>query len=108
MKKYTKYCKNEHRTNTATSPTAQSFLFVERGETSSKGPGCLYIDMKSTRIAIGQKSATINIRIDRNVKAIRALSPRIERATCPPSSIAAGSKFNIVTIMPTQPAKATG
>jgi hypothetical protein len=35
--------------------TVKAFLLVDRLETSSKGPGCLYIEMNTTNNAIGQK-----------------------------------------------------
>jgi hypothetical protein len=34
--------------------TLRTFLPVERAETSSNGPGCLDMEMKSTKNAIGQ------------------------------------------------------
>ena len=91
-----------------TRPTARSFLPEESFETSSSGPGCLYIEMKRTKMAIGQKSSITKSRIDNAVKTVLAFSPNKERATWPPSSIAAGSRLSIVTIIPTHPAKATG
>ena len=40
-------------TKIATRPNVASFLLVDSGETSSNGPGCLYKDMKRTKIPIG-------------------------------------------------------
>jgi hypothetical protein len=37
-----------------TSNTLRTFLPVERAETSSKEPGCLDLEMKNTKNAIGQ------------------------------------------------------
>lgn len=65
----------------ATRPIASSFLLVERLETSSKGPGCLYIDMKTTRKAIGQKPETTSTKTDRRVKTVLARSPKSDLAT---------------------------
>jgi hypothetical protein len=46
--------------------------------------------------------------MERAVKTERVFSPNKDLETWPPSSIAAGNKFSIVTSMPTHPAKATG
>ncbi|MGD8546098.1 MAG: hypothetical protein PVH12_07990 [Candidatus Bathyarchaeota archaeon] len=86
----------------------RSFLLLDGLETSSKGPGCLNIDMKRAKIAIGIKPWMIKRRTDTIVSTLLALSPTMDRATCPPSSIAAGNKLSMVTIIPTQPANATG
>lgn len=60
-----------------TMPIAKSFRLVESFETSSRGPGCLNIDMKITKKAIGQKPEIISNKIDKNAKTILALSPKI-------------------------------
>ena len=66
------------------------------------------MERKRTKKAIGQKPSIINNIIDNAVSMPLNFSPTRDLAMWPPSSIAAGNKLSIVTIIPTQPAKATG
>ncbi|MEM3641521.1 MAG: hypothetical protein QXH37_06345 [Candidatus Bathyarchaeia archaeon] len=72
---------NEHKTKITTKTIVKSFLPKDKPETSSKGPGCLNMDMKNTKNAIGQKPSTINSKIDRKVKTLLVLSPTRDLAT---------------------------
>src|SRR3990172_12881025 len=97
-------------TKIATKPTVKSFLLLDNPDTSSKGPGCLNTDMKITMNAKNQNSlpARSKVTTDTMVKTYLNLSETRDFATCPPSSIAAGSRLSIVTTIPTHPAHATG
>jgi hypothetical protein len=91
----------------ATKTTTRSFLPLESSETSSRGPGCLNMDINMTKNAIGQLT-TAKKTIERTVKTALAFSPKRDLATWPPSSMVAGIKLSIVINKPTHPAKATG
>ena len=89
---------------------AISFLFRDKPETSSSGPGCLNMDMKTIRNAMKRNSVPDKTRTPTYtmVKTYLSLSGTIDLATCPPSSIAAGSRLSMVTTKPAQPAHAIG
>ena len=59
--------------------TAKIFLPRDKPETSSRGPGCPYIDMNKTKIAI---MGLINAkdRTEKIVSVTRAFAPKIDRA----------------------------
>lgn len=61
---------------TATRTTVNSFLFLDKLDTSSNGPGCLNIDMKTIRNAMNMNSvpAKSKIATDANVKINLCLS----------------------------------
>ncbi len=81
-----------------------SFLLFDKLETSSSGPGCLRKDMKTTMNAKNMNSVRTRMATDAMVNRYRYLSGTMDLATCPPSSIAAGSRFSIVTTIPAHPA----
>jgi hypothetical protein len=62
---------------TATKATVNSFLFLDKLETSSSGPGCLNMDMKTITNAIIKNSVPVKSKraTDANVKTSRGLSP---------------------------------
>jgi hypothetical protein len=98
------------RIKTATKAMVNSFLFLDNPDTSSNGPGCLNIDMKTIRNAMTMKVVPERNKIstETNVKTHLSLSLTADLATCPPSSMAAGSKLSIVTTIPAHPAYAIG
>jgi hypothetical protein len=65
---------------TATRATVNSFLFLDKLDTSSKGPGCLNIDMKTIRNAMIMNSVPANSKIatDPNVKMSLFLSLAVD------------------------------
>lgn len=72
---------NEHKRKTIIKTIAIALLLSDKLETSSSGPGCLYMDMKRTNNAIGQKPSMIKYIIDKAVKTYLAFSPKKDRAT---------------------------
>ena len=65
---------------TAAITTVNSFLFLDKLDTSSNGPGCLNIDMKTIRNAITMNSVPDKSKIatDANVKINLCLSLDID------------------------------
>ena len=65
---------NKQSANITINETATSFLEVESFETSSKGPGCLYMERKRTKANIRNCPVNKSIRIETKVKMVRAES----------------------------------
>jgi hypothetical protein len=78
--KYRQNHKNEDRTKIITRTIVKSFLPGDEPETSSRGPGCLYMNRNRTKMVIG-KLTKIKYIIERTVRTDRAFSPRTERDT---------------------------
>jgi hypothetical protein len=75
------------------STSANNFLPFDKPDTSSRGPGCLYIDTKTTKKAIGQNPSMISNKRDKMVNTVRAVSLSIDLAAWPPSSCPAGNRM---------------
>ena len=90
------------------STRVMSFRPVVSFETSSKGPGCRCMDRRKANIAMSQYPRRISIRMAKNERIRRILSPNKLRIAWPPSNMPVGTKLSMVISTPTQPAKATG
>ena len=85
-------------------PSANNFLPVERLETLSRGPGCLYKPKSKTKNIMAQNSVKSN-KIIEVIKNIGLAFPlKMLSIMWPPSRVPTGSRFSIVTTIPIQPA----
>lgn len=94
-----------HRNSIPKTVMATSFLDGDNWDTSSNGPGCCPLPMKSIRNRamvhhpISNKMATLTIETG-----LCNLAPKVALAICPPSNCQAGIRFRNVTIAPSQAA----